>query len=118
MTMRRPDVVEVVVLAADAHHLLRGRGAGVVALFPPEEQVLELVHAGVREEQRRVVSRDERRAGHDAVAVLLEVLQEGRADLVRGHCLYFRTPLTRSMSLMSTVTVGGWPATDRHRGHQ
>ncbi len=88
MPVRRPDVVEVVVLAADAHHLLRGRGARVVALLAAEKQVLELVHPGVGEQQRRVVAGDERRARHDAVAVLLEVLQEGRADLVRRHPLY------------------------------
>ena len=66
-------------------HLLRRRGARVVALLAAEKQVLELVHPGVREQQRRVVAGHERRARHDAVAVLLEVLQEGRADLVRGH---------------------------------
>ena len=76
MAERRPDVVEIVVLAADAHHLLRRRGARVVALLAAEEQVLELVHAGVGEEQRRIVGRDERRAGDDAVAVLLEVLRK------------------------------------------
>ena len=82
---RRPDVVEVVVLPADPHHLLRRRGARVVALLAPEKQILELVHAGVGEEQRRVVAGDERGAGHHAVAVLLEVLQERRSNLVRGH---------------------------------
>ena len=53
VAQRRPDVVEVVVLAADAHALLRGRGARVVALLPAEEHVLELVHPGIREQQRR-----------------------------------------------------------------
>ena len=58
MAKRRPDVVEVVVLAADAHALLRRGRARVVALLAAEEHVLELVHAGVGEEQRR----DRRRA--------------------------------------------------------
>ena len=62
MAERRPDVVEVVVLAADAHALLRRRGARVVALLAAEEQVLELVHPGVGEEQRRIVAGHERRA--------------------------------------------------------
>ena len=92
---RRPDVVEVVVLAADAHALLRRRRARVVARLPAEEHVLELVHPGVGEEQRRVVVRHERRAGHDAVAVPLEVLEEGRADLVRGHLAYCTSGLGR-----------------------
>ena len=89
MAERRPDVVEVVVLAADAHALLRRRRARVVALLAAEEHVLELVHPGVGEEQRRVVVRHERRARDDAVAVSFEVVEERRADLVRGHNLQF-----------------------------
>jgi|SRR6516225_634985 len=85
MAVRRPDIVEIVVLPADAHHLLRRRGAPVVARLAPEKQVLELVHAGVGEQESGVVAGDQRRTRHDAVAVLLEVLQEGRPDLVRGH---------------------------------
>src|SRR5262249_31926782 len=54
---RRPDVVEVIVLAAYPHALLRGRGPCVGAAFAAEEHILELVHPGVREEQRRVVGR-------------------------------------------------------------
>ena len=57
---RRPDVVEVVVLAADAHHLLCRRGAPVRALFAAQEQILELVHPGVREEERGIVAGHER----------------------------------------------------------
>jgi hypothetical protein len=49
------DVFEVVVLAAGADALLRGGGAVVVALLGAEEEVLELVHARVGEEQRGVV---------------------------------------------------------------
>ena len=60
MPERRPDVVEVVVFAADAHALLHGCRPLVGALLFAEEQVLELVHPGVREEQRGVVARYER----------------------------------------------------------
>ena len=56
------DVVEVVVLAAGAHALLAGGGAGVVAVLDAGEDVLELHHAGVGEHQRRVVARHQRRA--------------------------------------------------------
>ena len=62
------DVFEVVVLAAGADALLRGGGAGVVALLGAEEDVLELVHAGVGEEQRGVVVRDQRGGVHAAMA--------------------------------------------------
>ena len=77
-------VVEVVVLAAGAHALLRGGGARVVALLAAGEDVLELDHAGVGEQQRRVVLGDERRGGDAAVAALLEELEERLADLGGG----------------------------------
>ena len=49
------DVVEVVVFAAGADALLRIGGALVGPVAGAEEDVLELVHAGVGEQQRRVV---------------------------------------------------------------
>ena len=48
------DIFEVVVLAAGADAFLAGGGAVVVALFEAEEDVLELVHPGIGEEQRGV----------------------------------------------------------------
>ena len=75
-------VLEVVVLPPGADALLRRGGARVVALLAPEEHVLELVHPGVREQQRRVVLRHERRALHHPVPALLEVAQEVAPDVV------------------------------------
>ena len=75
------DVLEVVVLAAGAHAALRARRAGVVALLLAQEHVLELHHAGVREQQRRVVAGHERARRHDRVAALAEKFQEQRAQL-------------------------------------
>jgi hypothetical protein len=54
------DVLEVVVLAAGAHAFLRGGGAAVGTLVETEEDVLELVHPGVGEQQRRVLVRHQR----------------------------------------------------------
>ena len=71
-----PDVVEVVVLAADAHALLGRGGARVVAALLAEKKVLELVHPRVGEQERRVLVRDQRRAGDDAVAVSLKRREE------------------------------------------
>jgi hypothetical protein len=53
------DVVEVVVLAACAHALLRRRRAFVRPRFASGEHVFELHHAGVREQQRGVALGDE-----------------------------------------------------------
>jgi hypothetical protein len=85
MPERRPDVVEVVVLAADPHHFLRRRRARVLAPLAAEKHVLELIHSGVGEQQRRIVSRHKRRAGDDLVAVLCKMFEERRANFVRGH---------------------------------
>ena len=72
-------------LAARADALLRVGRARVGALPRAEEDVLELVHAGVGEEERRVVLRDDRRARDDLVSLLLEEVEEGLPDLGRFH---------------------------------
>src|SRR5438105_2210392 len=80
------DILEIVVLAAGANAFLRRRCARVVALLTAEENVFELIHAGVGEEQRGIARGDERRAGHFAMAVANEVVEELSADLVsRGQ---------------------------------
>ena len=82
---RDAHVLEVVVLSAGADALLRRGRARVLALLPAQEDVLELVHAGVREQQRGIALRNERRALHDPVPALLEEAEERRPDLVRRH---------------------------------
>ena len=74
------DVLQVVVLAAGAHAFLRRGGARVGALVEAEEHVLELVHAGVGEQQRRVVVRHQRAGGNDLVALGGEEVEELLAD--------------------------------------
>ena len=80
MPRRVADVLEIVVLAAGAHAALRAGRAVVAALVLAQEHVLELHHAGVREQQRRIVAGHERAGGHDLVAVLAEKLQKQRAQ--------------------------------------
>ena len=76
------DIVEVVVLAAGAHALLRRCGPDIGPLLQAGEDVLELHHAGIGEHQGRVVARHERRRGHDFVAVPGKIVEEARPDLV------------------------------------
>jgi hypothetical protein len=75
-------VVEIVVLAAGAHAFLRRRGGAVGPLLDAGEDVLELHHAGIREHQGRVVAWHEGARGHDLMAVLGKVIEEGRPDFV------------------------------------
>ena len=67
MAVREADVFKVVMLAAGADTFLRCRRARIFALFEAQENVLELVHPGVGEQQRGVVGRDERRTADSAV---------------------------------------------------
>ena len=78
------NLIEVVVFAAGADTFLRGGGASVVALFQAQENVLELVHSGVGEEQCGIAMGNERTAAHATVALAFKEAQEGLADFVAG----------------------------------
>ncbi|KAF5038086.1 hypothetical protein DSECCO2_557960 [anaerobic digester metagenome] len=78
-------VFEVVVLAAHAQALLRGGGPHVAALFLPQENLLELLHPRVGEQQRGVVLGHEGRRAHDLVALRLEEFKEPAPDFVGGY---------------------------------
>src|SRR6185437_9243829 len=85
MPRRVADVLQIVVLAAGTHAALAGSGAYVVAPLLAEEHVLELHHAGIGEQQRRIVTRHERRGRHDRVAAIGKKLQEGAPHLGGAH---------------------------------
>jgi hypothetical protein len=78
-------VVEIVVFAAGPDALLRVGHAGMLGGLGAEEDRLELVHAGVGEEQGRVFVRHHRRGRHVGVRAFLEEAEEGLADLFGGH---------------------------------
>ncbi len=67
-----------------AHALLHAGRPLVRRLQLAQEVRLERHHAGVDQQQRRVVG-DQRRRGHDGVAAGLEVAEEAAADLVGPH---------------------------------
>ncbi len=69
MPRRIADIFEVIVLAAGANAFLRRGRAAIGTFLGAGEDVLELHHPGIGEKKRRVVARDERRRGHDLVAV-------------------------------------------------
>jgi hypothetical protein len=80
------DIVQVVVLAAGPDALLRRGRARMRRGLGAREHVLERHHAGVDEQQGRIVLRHQRRGGDDGVIGRAEIVQEGAADLVQaGH---------------------------------
>jgi hypothetical protein len=105
------DVVEVVVLAAGADAFLRVGGAGIRRLLGAQEVRLELVHAGVGEQERLVAARHHRRGRHERVAVLLaKKVDELLANLVGGR--HGRSS-KRRLRLSETVKA---PLTGRYNG--
>ena len=79
-------IVEVIVLAACTHALLRANCAGRRGRFEPGEDVLERHHARVDEHQRRIVMRHQWRRGDTLVIARFEEFEEGPADVVgAGH---------------------------------
>ena len=85
MAVGESDVFEIVMFAAGADAFLRGCSAFVVARFEAEEDVLELVHARVGEEQRGIVGRNERRGMDLFMSVLDEIVQKFAPNLGAGQ---------------------------------
>ena len=79
------DFLEIVVLTRHAQAALDVDGALVTACFCAGQNVLELDHAGVGEQQRRIARGHEARARHDRVATLSEEVQKVLSDLRGGH---------------------------------
>ena len=77
-------VVQVVVLAARADALLSRRRT-VKRLIEPQEVRLELVHASVRKEKRRIVLRYHWARLYDRVALALKEFEVGRTNFGRRH---------------------------------
>ena len=85
MTRRMPHILQIVVLPAHPQALLRGGGTPVGAYIGTQENVLELHHSRVHEEQGRVVVGDQRGGTHHFVAVTAEVGEEATAKFGRVH---------------------------------
>ena len=84
MVARRvAHIVEIVVLAARPYAFLRRCRPNVIALFHPRETVLELNHPRVGKHQGRIITRHQRAAVHDPVAIAVEIIKKGRADIVQ-----------------------------------
>ena len=77
--------VEVVVLTGHAEALLAVACALPTLRIVAQEDSLELVHARVREHERRVVMRNHRRRTHKEVALGFKELDERFAHLRRSH---------------------------------
>jgi len=76
------DIIEIVVLSSHTHTLLRVNGAGVGFLVGADEDILELHHARVGEEQRAIPARDKRHRRHGGMSMFDEEVYESLADVI------------------------------------
>src|SRR5579872_2914671 len=109
MAVGETYVFEIVMLAAGADAFLRRGSAVVVAGFEAEEDVLELVHSGVGEEQCGIVGGDKRGRVDLFVSALDEIVQEFAANLrASQHLLGFN----RDSLILAFSTLVGPAAAD------
>ena len=74
--------------AGDADAFLGIDSAGVRTAALTEEHVLELVHTGIGEQQRRIVRRYKRRRAHECMPSLAEEVDEFGADVFGVEQMY------------------------------
>ena len=67
------DLVQIVVLARHADAFLGRNGPDIVPLFPSQEDILELIHPRIGEQQGGVVVRDHRPASHKRVIAMFKI---------------------------------------------
>ena len=79
---RAADILQVVVLAPGPQATLGGGGAGAGALFAAKKRLLELHHAGVSEQQGRVIGGHQGRTRRHFMPALFEIVQEPGAYVV------------------------------------
>ena len=112
---RPPHLLEVVVLPGDSQDPLVVDRAPVRASLAAGQDVLELDHPRVREEERLVAGRDQARARHDLVPSLGEERHETAADLVRRKR---DDPLVRVRHPANGTVSSPWCARYRRRRSQ
>ena len=84
------DIFQIVVFAADAHRLLGGDGAFIVPFFQPQKEIFKLDHAGVGQEQRRVVNRHQAAAVDHGVIIFGKEVKPKLTDFVRRESFHHR----------------------------
>ena len=87
MIRRAPDVIQIIVFAADPHDLLRIAHARRFGKAQAQEDFFELIHPGIGEQQSGIIHRSQRGAGHDDVIFGRKEIEELLAHLAAGRNL-------------------------------
>ena len=104
---RVADVFQIVVLAPGPHALLRRGGPLETQILPAQQGILELIHAGVGEQQRGVALRHERAGRRHPVPSRLEERQICAANFGRFHEQFAQPEKRPSIEACRTPRTGG-----------
>ena len=70
------DIFQIVMFAAGPNTTLSRSRTSIRTLVCPEKNILELYHSRVCEQQRRIITRNQRAARHNLVPGICKVLQK------------------------------------------
>jgi hypothetical protein len=94
------------VFAASAYASLGGDGAGNAALFTAEENILELHHACIREQESGVIAGHKRRTRDHLVFPIGKKVQESLAELAgRWFHIWLRTLIGIRLKIQCRVNL-------------
>jgi hypothetical protein len=79
------NLLQIVVFSTRPNALLGAACPDIVAFFEAEENILELVHPCIGEEQRRVIVGNEAGTGDDGMSPVLEILKKQCPDFFACH---------------------------------
>ena len=79
------DIFQIVVLAAGTDALLGRASPQPVTGLLTREHTLELIHACVGKEQRRIVMRYDRAGSHDLMVMVSKEIQKPAPDFSNSH---------------------------------
>ncbi len=78
-------ILQIVVLTGDPHALLSVSSPRIPPFLQSQEDVFKLIHARIGEQQRGIIARHQRGAGHYGVSLAGEEIQKRLPDLSAGH---------------------------------
>ena len=94
MPARMADVIKIVVLSAGPHAFLAAGRHRVRPLFTSEENVFELIHSGINEQQCGILSRNQGGALDDGVTSFGKKFEEPPSNITTVH-FFVLFPLER-----------------------
>jgi len=80
-----PHILQIVMFAGDPHALLSVSHSRILSFLQTQEDVLELIHSSIGEQQRGIIARYQRVTGDYSVFLAGKEIQKRLPDLCAGH---------------------------------